>query len=105
MNVIFDIGMVLIKWDPRNLYRKMFDDEAMMEWFLANVCTPAWNLEQDRGRSFSDAVKHITPHHPEYAAEIGAYDTRWHEMIPGAIDGSIDILETLHNGGDFICWH
>lgn len=99
MNVIFDIGMVLIKWDPRNLYRKMFDDEAMMEWFLANVCTPAWNLEQDRGRSFSDAVKHITPHHPEYAAEIGAYDTRWHEMIPGVIEGSVDILETLHKKG------
>jgi 2-haloacid dehalogenase len=96
LNVIFDIGMVLIKWDPRNLYRKMFADEAKMEWFLANVCTGAWNLEQDRGRSFSDAVKQITPHHPEYTAEIDAYDTRWQEMIPGVIEGSVDILEALH---------
>ena len=99
MNIIFDIGMVLIKWDPRNLYRKMFADEAKMEWFLAHVCTGAWNLEQDRGRSFSDAVKHITPHHPEYATEIDAYDTRWHEMIPGVIEGSVDILEALHKNG------
>jgi 2-haloacid dehalogenase len=99
MNIIFDIGMVLIRWDPRNLYRKMFIDEAKMEWFLANVCTPDWNLEQDRGRSFGDAVKHITPFHPDYAAEIDAYDKRWAEMIPGVIDGSVDILETLHKKG------
>ena len=96
MNIIFDIGMVLIKWDPRNLYRKIFTDEAKMEWFLANVCTNEWNLEQDRGRSFSDAVKLITPHHPEFAVEIAAYDVRWAEMIPGVIEGSVDILETLH---------
>ncbi len=67
-----------------------------MEWFLANVCTNAWNLEQDRGRSFGDAVKLITPHHPEYAAEIEAYDKRWGEMILGVIEGSVDILEALH---------
>lgn len=99
MNIIFDIGMVLIAWDPRNLYRKIFSDEAKMEWFLANVCTPAWNLEQDRGRSFGDAVKLITPHHPELTSEINAYDKRWAEMIPGAIEGSVDILEALHKKG------
>ena len=99
MNIIFDIGMVLIKWDPRNLYRKMFTDEAEMEWFLANICTSAWNLEQDRGRSFSDAVKLLTPQHSEYASEIAAYDTRWSEMIPGVIEGSVDILEELHKKG------
>lgn len=99
MNIIFDIGMVLIQWDPRYLYRKMFTDETKMEWFLANVCHSAWNLEQDRGRSFAEAVKLITPHHPEYAAEIDAYDKRWAEMIPGVIKGSVDILETLHKKG------
>ena len=99
MNIIFDIGMVLIQWDPRHLYRKIFDDETKMEWFLANVCTSAWNLEQDRGRSFAEAVTQITPHHPEFAAEIDAYDKRWAEMIPGAIEGSVDILEALHKKG------
>ena len=57
MNVIFDLGMVLISWDPRHVYRKIFNDDAKMEWFLENICTSAWNLEQDRGRSFADAVK------------------------------------------------
>ena len=99
MNIIFDIGMVLIQWDPRNLYRKIFDDETKMEWFLANVCTSAWNLEQDRGRSFAEAVTQITPHHPEYASEIEAFDKRWAEMIPGVIEGSVDILEALHKKG------
>ena len=99
MNVVFDIGMVLIEWDPRHLYRKIFTDEAKMEWFLANVCTPDWNLEQDRGRKFSDAVKLTSAQHPEYAAEIEAFDSRWTEMIPGVIEGSVDILEALHKKG------
>lgn len=99
MNVIFDLGMVLISWDPRHVYRKIFNDNAKMEWFLENICTGAWNLEQDRGRSFSDAVKHLTKLHPEYAAEIAAYDEKWHLMVPGAISGSVDILEALHKNG------
>ncbi len=96
MNVIFDIGMVLIAWDPRHLYRKLFSDTEKMEWFLANVCNHDWNVEQDRGRSFADAVKLLHAEHPQYTDEISAYDTRWSEMIPGAITGTVDILEALH---------
>ena len=99
MNIVFDIGMVLVTWDPRHLYRKIFDDEAKMEWFLANVCTNAWNLEQDRGRTFAEAVLEATARHPDHAAEIKAFDERWHEMVPGAIAGSVDILEILHQKG------
>ena len=44
MNVIFDLGNVLLRWDPRFLYRRIFEDEAEMEWFLANVCNHEWNL-------------------------------------------------------------
>jgi 2-haloacid dehalogenase len=99
MNIVFDIGMVLIAWDPRNLYRKIFEDEAKMEWFLEHVCTNAWNTEQDRGRSFADAVKIAAAEHPEYAAEIAAFDERWAEMIPGVIAGTVDILEKLHTKG------
>jgi 2-haloacid dehalogenase len=96
MNIIFDIGMVLIAWDPRNLYRKIFADEQKMEWFLAHITTGEWNLEQDRGRTFGDAVKLLQAQHPQYTDEIAAYDTRWSEMIPGAITGTVDILEALH---------
>lgn len=99
MNVVFDLGMVLIEWDPRHLYRKLFDDTEKMEWFLANVCHPEWNLEQDRGRSFADAVIEAKARHPEYAEQIEAFHHRWHEMVPGAITGSVDILEALHKRG------
>jgi 2-haloacid dehalogenase len=99
MNIIFDLGMVLIEWDPRHVYRKYFSDEAKMEWFLAHICTPDWNLEQDRGRSFSDAVKLARAEHPNYAKEIEAYDLEWHDMVPGAIAGTVDILESLHKNG------
>ncbi|WP_342359797.1 HAD family phosphatase [Terrarubrum flagellatum] len=92
---VFDIGNVLVEWDPRHLYRKMFDDHGEMERFLANVCTNEWNLEQDRGRSFADAIAALTPDFPHYADHIRAYDDRWPEMIPGAIEDSVDMLMTL----------
>jgi 2-haloacid dehalogenase len=95
MNIVFDIGNVLLRWDPRFLYRKIFADESRMEWFLAHVCGNDWNLEQDRGRSFAEAVREATLRHPEYAAEIAAYDERWQETLPHAIDGSVAILESL----------
>ena len=99
MNVVFDLGMVLIDWDPRHLYRKVFKSDSDMEWFLTHVCHPEWNLEQDRGRSFDDAVIEATARHPKHATEIALYRDRWMEMIPGAIMGSVDILEALHNQG------
>jgi 2-haloacid dehalogenase len=96
--VVFDIGNVLIGWDPRHLYRKLFDGRAdEMESFLANVCSDAWNLEQDRGRSFSAAVELLLRSHPEHLhALIRAYDERWLEMLSGSFDGSVTILEQLH---------
>lgn len=99
MNIVFDLGMVLIQWDPRHLYRKVFADAEKMEWFLAHVCTSDWNLAQDGGRSFDDGVAEATARHPEFAAEIAMFRDRWMEMVPGAIDGSVEILEQLHGKG------
>jgi 2-haloacid dehalogenase len=99
MNIVFDLGMVLIQWDPRHLYRKVIADDARMEWFLAHVCTNDWNLAQDGGRSFDEGVAEATSRYPEYAAEIAMYRDRWMEMVPGAIDGSVAILEELHQKG------
>jgi 2-haloacid dehalogenase len=99
MNIVFDLGMVLIDWDPRHLYRKVFTDPARMEWFLAHVCHGDWNLEQDRGRSFDDGVVEATGRFPDYANEIAMYRDRWSEMVAGAIDGSVAILEELHRKG------
>lgn len=99
--VVFDIGNVLIGWDPRNLYRKLLPGrEDEMEWFLANVCTNAWNLEQDRGRSFEQGVQLLLAAQPERWHElIRAYDARWVEMLSGEIAGSVAILEALHARG------
>ena len=99
MNVVFDIGNVLVHWEPRALYAKIFATEDEVEWFLANVCNHDWNLEQDRGRSFADAVIEATARFPEHADAIAAYDLRWHETVLGPIDGSVAILEELKARG------
>jgi len=96
LNVVFDLGNVLLRWDPRFLYRRIFaGDEERMEWFLANICTNEWNIEQDKGRSFEDAVRILAEKHPDHAPHIHAYHERWHETLPGAIDDTVDILEEL----------
>lgn len=95
--VVFDIGNVLVAWNPRNLYRRYFEGrEDEMEWFLKNVCTPAWNIEQDRGRSFAEAVNLLVKEHPpEWHPMIRAFDEEWHETISGPIHGTVAILEAL----------
>ncbi len=99
MNVVFDIGNVLIHWDPKALYRKIFASEAEVEWFIGNVCTSAWNVEQDRGRSFEEAIAEATARHPEHAEAIAAYHHRWHETITHVIDGTVAVLEDLKARG------
>jgi 2-haloacid dehalogenase len=100
MPIVFDIGNVLIRWDPRNLYRKIFPDAERMEWFLTHVCAPEWNLEQDRGRSFADGVALLLARFPEWEAEIRAYDARWPEMLDGAIAENVAILQSLRDAGE-----
>jgi 2-haloacid dehalogenase len=97
--VVFDLGGVLIDWNPRHLYRKLFDDEAAMEWFLAEVCHSAWNQEQDRGRLFAAAIEEAAARHPDHRPMIAAYFERWDEMLAGPIDGAVVILEELKDAG------
>lgn len=98
--VVFDIGGVILDWNPRHLYRKLFDgDAAQMEWFLAHVCTAAWNAEQDRGRTWADAVAALATQHPEHAGLIAAYAERWDEMVAGPIAGTLDLIAALAGRG------
>lgn len=98
--VVFDLGGVLIDWDPRHLFRKILpDDPAKMEWFLANVCNNEWNEEQDAGRSFAEAVQIACASHPDHADLVHAYHRRWPEMLNGTLDDSVAILETLKQRG------
>jgi 2-haloacid dehalogenase len=95
--VIFDLGGVLIDWDPRHLYRKLFHgDEPAMEDFLATICTAEWNRGQDAGRRCADAVRLLQDRHPDKAELIEAYYARFDEMMAGPIAGSVEILGELH---------
>ncbi|WP_203076880.1 HAD family hydrolase [Falsiroseomonas ponticola] len=97
--VVFDVGNVLIEWDPEHLYRKLIPDAAARADFLGRVCTMEWNLEQDRGRRWAEAVAERTALFPDQAALIAAYSDRWHEMVPGEVPGTVAILEGLREAG------
>ena len=86
-NVVFDVGNVLLRWDPRHLYRKIFDEEEKMEWFLSTICTPEWNIEQDRGRGWEEAVALLVEKHPEHETPIRAFHERWGETVSGVDRG------------------
>lgn len=93
---VFDLGGVLIDWNPRYLYRKLFrGDEAAMEHFLANICTSAWNSQQDAGRSFAEANALLKKEHPSHSEMIDAWFARHPEMVGGPIPGSVEILAEL----------
>jgi len=98
--VVFDVGNVLIRWDPLLVYREMIPDDAKREWFMQNVCTAAWNVEQDRGRSWEEAVALLVASHPEWESQIRAYDERWHEAVPGVIEDSVAVLAELKQRGE-----
>ena len=98
--LIFDFGGVLLDWNPRYLYRKLFPgDEPGMERFLAEVGFCEWNPKQDAGRPFSEAVAELCARYPHYCELIRAYDERFTETVSGAITGTVDILYRLHQAG------
>ncbi len=97
--VVFDLGGVLIDWDPRYLYRTLFADEVAMEDFLTTVTTPDWNRAQDAGRPWSEAVEELTARHPEKRELIEAYWRRWPEMLGGPIEPTVAVLDDLRPTG------
>jgi 2-haloacid dehalogenase len=97
--VVFDLGGVLLDWDPRYLYRKLIDDEAEMERFLAEVCTMEWHAAHDLGLPVAESCGALAAAHPECAELINAWGERSEEMIAGPIQGSVEILEELLQQG------
>ena len=98
--VVFDLGGVLIDWNPRHLYRKLFaGDETAMEHFLAAVCTHECNRGPDAGRTFAEGARLLKAEHPDKAGLIDAYCARFDEMMPGPIAGSVEILADLKSSG------
>jgi 2-haloacid dehalogenase len=98
--VVFDLGGVLIDWNPRHLYRKLFaGDQAGMEHFLATVCTQEWHRHHDSGRSFAEGARLLKAIHPDKAELIDAFGARQAEMIAGPIAEGVEILRALHQQG------
>ena len=94
--LVLDLGGVVVDWNPRHLYRKLFTgDEAAMEHFPANVCTAAWNEALDAGRPFSAAIAELQAQHPEHRDSIAAFWDRWDEMLAGPIEGAPELLREL----------
>jgi 2-haloacid dehalogenase len=94
-HIVFDIGKVLIHYDPNLPFSRVIPDEEERNWFFANVCTHEWNVEQDRGRTWEEAEELLIAEHPERAEQIRAFRQNWHEMVPHHYQDSVEILERL----------
>ena len=93
--VVFDVGGVLVDWDPRHLYRRIIPEEEAMERFLAEVCTPAWHAQHDLGASYQDTIPALAAAHPQWADEVRAWGDRFLEMYGGVFEGTVALLADL----------
>lgn len=98
-HIVFDIGNVLLRWDPEIPFRRLIPDEAERQRFFTEVCTHDWNLEQDRGRSWPDAEADLIDRFPGHTTLIRAWRAHWHEMVPGSLEETTVILDQLISGG------
>ena len=99
--IIFDLGAVLVDWNPHYLYRNLFADEQEMKDFLANITTPDWNEEQDAGRPLQEATDLLVQQHPQHEANIRAFYGRWEEMLGDAIAGTVELFNQLKQSGKY----
>lgn len=99
--VIFDLGGVLVDWNPDYVYKTIFNDEEKMRAFYRDVCTSEWNEEQDAGRTMKEATEELVARFPHEEQNIRAYYGRWEEMLKGPIDATVDILSDLKNSGNY----
>jgi 2-haloacid dehalogenase len=97
--LIFDLGGVVLDWNPRHLFRALIPDETEREWFLAEVCSPAWNAQMDAGKPAAEAVAELSAEYPEHADLIRAYWDRWPETLGGLIPGTAELLADLAADG------
>lgn len=97
--IVFDLGGVLIDWNPHCLYAPFFNSSAEIDRFLAEINFAEWNAQQDAGRPFAEGVAVLSAQFPHYADLIRAYHERWEDSVPGPIDGTVDLLKRLKQAG------
>lgn len=97
--VVFDVGNVIVRWDPRALYSKIFPDPAERDWFLTNVCTMTWHIRHDAGVPFAENRRELVARFPEHEGAIRAWEVRWWEMFSGPIAETEAVIEDLYARG------
>lgn len=97
--IVFDVGRVLIEWNAKLLYRKVFKTDEEIDNFLEKIGFHEWNLSMDKGKSFDDGVAEKQAEFPEYAKEIKMYHTHWEESVPYSIDETVAVLKDLKKNG------
>ncbi|MDO6434448.1 HAD family phosphatase [Flavitalea sp. BT771] len=93
--VVFDLGGVLVDWNPDYLYKEIFPGEEERKWFLSNICTLDWNEEQDAGRTLKEGTEYLVRKYPEHEKYIRMYYDRWKEMLGGPIHETVEIFRHL----------
>jgi 2-haloacid dehalogenase len=94
-SIIFDFGGVLVDWNPRHMYKDVFENNSEMEHFLRHICSDDWNLQQDKGRSLSDGTKLLQDKFPEHGAKIQLYYDQWEKMLKSDIPENVAVLPEL----------
>lgn len=97
--IIFDLGGVLIDWNPEYVFRSLIPDEAKRRFFFDNICTHDWNIAQDAGRSLHEGTALLVADHPEWEPEIRAFYGRWEEMLGGPIEETVELLREIRDRG------
>ena len=100
-NIIFDLGGVLIDWNPHYMYKKIIPNDEERTWFIDNICTLDWNEKQDGGRTIKEAVDELISIYPEHKENIIVYYDRWEEMLNGPIKGTLDIFKRIKENKEF----
>jgi 2-haloacid dehalogenase len=98
-HIVFDIGKVLIHYDPHIPFSRLIPDAEARRWFFENICTHDWNVEQDRGRTWEEAEALLIAEHPEHAENIRNFRRHWHEMVPHAYEDSAALMMELIEAG------
>ncbi|MFN5478860.1 MAG: HAD family hydrolase [Chitinophagaceae bacterium] len=99
--IIFDLGGVLIDWQPDHMYKKIIKDEQQRKWFLETICTMEWNEQQDGGRTIQEANNELITQYPEHRELILAYYERWEEMLVGPILPTVELFKNIKSSGKY----
>lgn len=99
--IIFDLGGVLIDWNPEYVFRELIPDEGRRRFFFENICTHDWNVEQDAGRPLAVATEILVGQYPDWESEIRAFYGRWEDMLGGPIHGTVELFRELKEAGRY----